>query len=307
MVEVCLPGTGGVVPLQNRWLSCCWVESQGKKLLIDCGEGTQIALKSAGCGISHLSLILITHFHADHVAGLPGLLLTLGNQGKTSPLTIAGPPGLIQVVSALTSISPNLPYPLDLMELSDDRAEIIQIEGIAISSLPLRHGIPCLGYRISVLRKPVFNPDKAALLHVPKRLYTTLHEGKAITLESGETITPDMVIDKNRASTQICYATDTQFLEELISFAWNTDLLISEGMHGDENICEKMKKKGHMLFSDSAHIARQANAKQLWLTHYSPALTNPVKYLDAARSIFPATILAYDGIRTTLGKRADSK
>jgi ribonuclease BN (tRNA processing enzyme) len=119
MVDVCLPGTGGMIPLRNRWLTCCLIEYQGTVILIDCGEGTQIALKEAGCKLSRLDILLVTHFHADHIAGLPGLLLSLGNNGKTTPLTITGPAGLRKVVSALTVIAPVLPFPLIFDELKN--------------------------------------------------------------------------------------------------------------------------------------------------------------------------------------------
>ncbi|WP_312644712.1 ribonuclease Z [Hydrogenoanaerobacterium sp.] len=305
MLDVCLPGTGGVLPLENRWLTCCWVEYQGKAILIDCGEGTQIALKKAGCKLSRLDVLLITHFHADHIAGLPGLLLTLGNTGKTTPLIIAGPVGLERVVSALTAIVPVQPYPIDLVELKGDRAEKLKKSEMEISCLPLRHGMPCLGYRIAIKRKPIFNPFKAQQLEIPKPLYETLHAGQAIQLEDGRVIEPNMVLDGVRDPIQVCYCTDTQPIDEISDFARGADLLICEGMYGDDTLHNKMKEKGHMVFSDSAQIAKKAGVKQLWLTHYSPAMANPEQYLDEARKIFPQTVAAHDGICTTLGNSKD--
>lgn len=301
MVDVCLPGTGGMLPLPNRWLTCCFVEHQGKAVLIDCGEGTQIALKAAGCKLSRIGILLITHYHADHIAGLPGLLLTLGNCGKTSPLKIIGPPGLHIAISALTVITPALPYPLQLYELEDHGHQNLQIDDVHISCLPLAHSIPCIGYRIAFRRMPIFSPQKAADLGVPKALFHTLHSGQPITLQDGRSILPEMVLDGMRAPIQLCYCTDTRPMDELTSFAKDVDLLISEGMYGDEEMQSKMAEKGHMLFSDSAKLARDACAKQLWLTHFSPALCNPSEFLPTAQSIFPAAAVAYDGIRTTLG------
>ena len=173
MLSVCLPGTGGFMPLGNRWLTCCWMEYQGRALLIDCGEGTQLALRAAGCRLSRLDTLLITHYHADHVAGLPGLLLSAGNSGKTTPLTIAGPPGLRYVVPALMMIAP-VPYPVELVELGAGDA-LDGWDGLTVSSLLLKHRIPCYGYRVRVARKPVFNPQKAEALGIPKPclLYTS--------------------------------------------------------------------------------------------------------------------------------------
>lgn len=300
MVDVCLPGTGGMIPLENRWLTCCWVEYQGNAILIDCGEGTQIALKSAGCKLSHLDTLLITHFHADHIAGLPGLLLSLGNTGKTTPLTIVGPKGLNQVVSALTIIAPSLPYPLHLYEIKENKEGSFEKDGTVISFLPLSHWIPCFGYRVTVRRKPIFNPEKANALGVPVTLFKRLHEGNCVQLENGRTIRPEEVLDGERDPIRICYCTDTQPLDSMADFAENADLLISEGMYGDDAMRDKTQEKGHMLFSDSAEIARKAGAKRLWLTHFSPALTDPDLYAGAAQKIFPSAAVAHDGMRITL-------
>lgn len=300
MVEVCLPGTRGMLPLENRWTASCWAEFQGAAVLIDCGEGTQLALKKADCKLSRLELLLITHFHADHVAGLPGLLLTLGNYGKKTPLTIAGPAGLGQVVASLMTIAPHLPYPVILEELGEgDRA--FDLLGIRFASMHLRHGIPCLGYRMTFKRKPIFNPDKAKRLGVPLRQYKTLHAGQPVVLENGSQILPCMVLDGERRPISLCYCTDTQPFEEISSFAHGADLFVCEGMHGDGGMGEKMREKEHMVFTDSAGLARRAEAKRLWLTHFSPAMKEPEQYLAAARSVFEHTEVGYDGIRTTLG------
>ncbi|MEA4969977.1 MAG: ribonuclease Z [Candidatus Pelethousia sp.] len=300
MVEICLPGTGGMLPLGNRWTASCWVEFQGTAILIDCGEGAQIALKKAGCKLSRLALLLITHFHADHIAGLPGLLLTLGNYGKNTPVTIAGPAGLKQVVASLMCIAPNLPYPIVLKELDGEGQDFVFF-GIHFSSLRLQHAIPCLGYRMTFQRKPIFNPCKAKELGVPLYHYQTLHAGQSVVLDNGNEIAPCMVLDGERRPTSICYCTDTRPIEALPHFAYGADLLICEGMHGDHALREKMWEKGHMVFSDSAELAKRAEVKQLWLTHFSPAMKDPEQYLDAARYIFNDTKVGYDGIRTTLG------
>lgn len=296
MMEVCLPGTGGMVPRHERYLSCCYVFYNGNAMLIDCGEGTQIALSKAGCRISRLKVILITHYHADHVAGLPGLLLSIGNTGKRTPLTIAGPAGLIEVVSALRVIAPALPYPLNLVVLGQPTATLC-MDDVHVDALSLDHGIPCMGYRISVMRKPVFNPDKARNLSVPKRLYHTLHAGHSVVLENGKTVTTDMVTDGPRPPLRVCYVTDTRFFAGLVPWAEHADLLIAEGMYGDEAMRQKAHDRGHMLFSDSAGIAKAAHVKRLWLTHYSPAVDDPAVHLPLARRIFLHTDAGYDGIR----------
>lgn len=300
MLEVCLPGTGGMMPLPERWLSCCWVEHQGKAILIDCGEGTQIALKKAGCKLSRLELLLVTHFHADHIAGLPGLLLTLGNTGKLSPLVIIGPRGLKSVYKALTIVAQALPYPVELIELHSAAEGTLEVESLTVSYLPLEHRIPCFGYRLTLKRKPIFNPEKAAQLGIPKTLYKTLHSGEAVLLPDGRTITPEQVLDGDRPSQSVTFITDSVPTPHMAGFAKGTDLLICEGMYGETDMRDKMDEKGHMVFADSATIAAQAGAGRLWLTHYSPALKSPTDYIDAVRAVFPNTEAGYDGIKTIL-------
>jgi ribonuclease Z len=300
MVDVCLPGTGGMVPLENRWLSCCWIEYQGKSILIDCGEGTQIALKKCGLKLSRLEILLITHYHADHVAGLPGLLLTLGNNGKEEPLTIFGPPGLKEVVSALTLIAPYLPYPLQLVELDGVLNDPIVYGDILITPFPLEHGMPCMGYLVEVRRKPVFNPEKSRMLGVPVHLNKLLHSGQVVELEDGRIIKPEMVLDGQRPSVRICYCTDTRPLDTIVRHALNADLFICEGMYAEDSMAEKMDERGHMVFRDSARMALEASVKRLWLTHFSPAMTNPGEYTGFASNVFPNTTVAHDGIHIDL-------
>jgi ribonuclease Z len=289
-----------MVPLPNRWLTCCWIEYQGAAVLIDCGEGTQIAVKKAGLKPARIELLLITHFHADHVSGLPGLLLTLANSARTEPLTIAGPPGLRRIVSALTVIAPRLPYPLEIIELDRQSPDPLNKCGLHITALPLRHGMTCLGYRAELFRKPVFNPQKAAALDIPVRMYKVLHSGEPVTLEDGRTILPEQVLDGERKPISVCYFTDTQPFNQMIEFARGVDLLISEGMYYDEEMRQKIEEKNHMLFSDSARLAKKCGAKQLWLTHYSPALERPKEGIGAANRIFNGTVAAHDGIMTTI-------
>ncbi len=299
MLKVTLGGCGGMLPLPDRWLTCCFIEYMGSAILIDCGEGTQIALREAECKLSHLDMIMFTHFHADHIAGLAGLLLTLGNTGKTNLLTITGPSGLENVVRSLLVIAPELPFPIEFIEL-DDIQSTFMFRNFEISALPLEHRISCFGYSVTIKRKPVFNPQKADALNIPKTMYKLLHSGDAITLENGTVVTPDMVIDGERKPYKVTYITDTKYFDGLIDFADNSDLLISEGMYGDENMREKMNEKKHMLFSDSANIANKSNSKHLVLTHLSPALTFPNEYIDIAREIFPNTDIGFDGMVTQL-------
>ena len=272
MIDITLPGTGGMQPLPGRWLTCCFIELAGRALLIDCGEGTQIALQQAGCKLSRIDAICITHYHADHVAGLPGLLLTLGNCAKTTPLHIAGPKGLRTVLQGLLVLCPHLPYEIYFSELPADKPSQLSLCGFEVTAAPLQHAVECLGYAVEYRRKPVFNPQKAEALGT----------------------------DGARAPYKIAYCTDTRPTGGIVSLAKNADLFICEGMYGDDDEAENAVSKRHMLFSEAASLARQAGAKELWLTHFSPAMPLPAQFAENARRVFANSVVACDGQRKSL-------
>ena len=299
MVDVCLAGTGGMLPLVRRYLTCLWVEIMGKAVLIDCGEGTQVALSSADCHVNRMECLLITHFHADHISGLPGLMLTLGNHGKTTPLVIAGPKGIGRIVNSLLVIAQKLPFEIIIKELDKNGGETFQVEGFQINTLALDHKVTCLGYSITYNRKPVFNPQKAAALNIPVTYYKNLHAGETVEFE-GKVFTPDMVLDGERKPFKITYCTDTKPIPQMVDFAKESDLFVCEGMYFDEEMREKMDEKHHMLFTDAARIAKEADVPELWLTHYSPAMLHPKEYKDEVRKIFENTVITHDGYRKTI-------
>ncbi len=294
MINVTLIGTGGMLPLPDRWLASMWLEYNGKACLIDCGEGTQIAINQHELKLSHLDILLITHTHADHISGLPGLLLSLGNCGKTDTLKIYSYKGISHIIRQLLCICPVLPFEIEIHELPLNEISHFMWNDIVISSTPLNHSIDCLGYSFLLNRKPVFNPEKARALGIDVKYWKQLHSGESVIIDN-KTITSDMVTDEKRASIKVTYISDTRYFTELADFAADSDLLICEGMYGDDEYIEKMKEKGHMVFSQSAEIAKKSNSKALWLTHYSPALTNPDDYTENIRSIFKNTTISRDG------------
>lgn len=277
MLDVCLLGTGGMMPLPHRWLSSLLIRYHGRMILIDCGEGTQIPLKMAGWGFKTIDTILFTHYHADHIAGLPGLLLTIGNSGKEEPLTLMGPPGLRKVVEGLTVISPELPYALRLIELSDIENTETSLSTIDIKSIPVAHTLPCLSYCIEFKRRNKFDVVRAKELRIPVSYWNRLQHGVIITLE-GKTVSPEMVLGDMRKGIKVCYCTDTRPTEGLVEFIKDSDLFICEGMYGDEENSYKAMQKKHMMFSEAGLLAKQGSVKELWLTHYSPSLTKPEEY-----------------------------
>ncbi len=303
MVDVCLAGTGGMMPLKNRWLTCCYMEYNGKSILIDCGEGTQIALSEADCKLSKLETLLITHFHADHISGLPGLLLSLGNYSKNTPLKIYGPKGITSIVNKLCCICGKLPYEIEITELPTNVSTELILneidEMVSVRTIPLIHTVPCLGYSFVFSRKPVFNPQKAEALNIPKKMWSVLHRGENVEVE-GKIITTDMVTDGQRHPVKITYATDTRPNDHIADIGFRSDLLICEGMYGDDENAQSMVEKCHMLFSDAARIASDAEAQRLWLTHYSPALMNPSVYESSIKEKFSGAVVSKDGQKITL-------
>ncbi|MBQ8011593.1 MAG: ribonuclease Z [Oscillospiraceae bacterium] len=299
MIDVCLAGTGGMLPLPDRWLTCFWLEFGGKAALIDCGEGTQITLAKEGCKLSRLDALFITHTHADHISGLPGLLLSIGNCGRTEPLTIYGFDGIGYVIDQLSCICPILPFRVEVRELSCTERSRFTWNGLEVQSLPLHHRMDCLGYSFTLHRKPVFNPQKAKALGIPVQYWKQLHAGETLTL-NGMEYTQDMVTDVARKPLKLTYMTDTVYFPEMIDFAKDSDLLVCEGMYGDDDYIPKMREKGHMVFSQAAELAKESGSSRLWLTHFSPALSNPAEYTEMVQAIFPNTVVSRDGQRTTL-------
>jgi len=293
MLEVTLLGTGGTMPMKNRWLTSCLVRHEGRSILIDCGEGTQIALRCAGRSVQRLDLLCITHFHADHISGLPGLLLSMGLDGRTEPLTIAGPRGLIQTVSGLRVIAPELPFSLELIELKDAE-ETLHYAGLAITAFSVLHTMPCYGYQISLPRAGKFDPVRAKENNVPMRVWGMLQKQETAEYE-GITYHQSQVLGPPRKGLTVAYCTDTRPVPAILKHADSADLLILEGMYGDDEKQGKALETRHMLFSEAAEIAAEAGAKKLWLTHYSPSMPDPETYLSAAKAVFPGTICARDG------------
>lgn len=299
MLDICLLGSGGMMPLPDRWLTSLLIRHNGKMVLIDCGEGTQIPLKLSGWGFKAIDAVLFTHYHADHVAGLPGFLLTLGNSGREEPLTLAGPPGLTKVVEGLTVISPQLPYDLIITELSDSEYSEIMISDMLVKSLPVDHTLPCLSYGIELKRQGKFDVERANKLDIPVSFWKQLQKGEKIILKD-RVITPDMVLGKPRKGLKVSYCTDTRPTEKLVEFIKDSDLFICEGMYGEDEDSSKAEQKKHMTFSEAGSLARQGNVGELWLTHFSPSMADPEKHIEVARNIFSNTVAGKELLTRTI-------
>lgn len=301
MIDVCLLGNGGMMPLPNRWLSSLLLRCDGAITLCDCGEGTQISWKSTGWGFRDLATIALSHVHADHVAGLPGILFMVAHAGRTEPVTILGPRGTAATVAGLRTIVPHLPYPVEIVELSGGE-ELLLPGGIQLRALPLKHRIPCLAYTFHRPRSPRFDVERARRLGVPIGLWSHLQRGETVEFD-GRRIGPEAVMGAARRGLTVAYVTDTRPVPALPEFVRDADLLVCEGMYGDPLDLERAIERGHMIFEEAARLAADAGVCRLWLTHFSPALTEPEVYLPVARMIFPNTELGKPQHTVTLAFR----
>lgn len=298
MLDVCLLGTSGMLPLPERWLTALMTRYNGSSLLIDCGEGTQIAIKEKGWSFNPIDVICFTHYHADHISGLPGLLLTIGNSDRTEPVTLIGPKGLGRVVSALRTIAPELPYELKFIELTESQVHL-SVRGYEIDAFKVVHAVPCYGYSIRIPRIGKFNAERAGALQIPQCLWNKLQHGADVEYE-GRRFTPDMVMGEARKGIKVTYCTDSRPVKAIAENAKNADLFICEGMYGEPGKEGKAKENKHMTFAEAATLAREAGVRELWLTHFSPSLVRPADYIPGIRRIFAPVSAGTDGKSMTL-------
>ena len=276
MLDVCLLGTGGMMPLPHRWLTSLMTRYNGRSLMIDCGEGTQIAVKERGWSFKPIDVMCFTHYHADHISGLPGILLTMGNAERTEPLTMVGPKGLERVVEALRVIAPELPFEIRYIELAQPE-QTVELYGYHIHAFRVKHNVTCYGYTIEIPRQGRFSVESANEHGIPKKYWSVLQKGTTVETQEG-TFTPDMVLGPQRKGIKLTYCTDTRPTETIAKAAENADLFICEGMYAEKDKIEK---------------ARQYK-------HFSPSLTHAGNYMDEVHRIFPNALLGKDGMSVEL-------
>ncbi len=271
---------------------------EGKCLLIDCGEGTQIAMKEASLPFKPIGVICITHYHADHMSGLPGLLLSMGGEGRTEPVTIIGPAQIERYVRALLTIAPELPYEVVCRPITE-REETVCLHGFEITAFRVNHTLPCYGYTVKIPRVGKFDLDRARANNIPMAVWSPLQKTESVTYE-GVTYTRDMVLGPDRRGIKVTYCTDTRPAPVIAEQAKDADLFICEGMYGDEDKHAKAVTAKHMTFSEAATLAKAASPRRFWLTHFSPSMPDPESYIGEARAVFPAAVCGYDGKTETI-------
>lgn len=298
MLDVCLLGCGGMMPLPYRYLTALMTRFNGSSLLIDCGEGTQVAVKEKGWSFKPIDVICFTHYHGDHISGLPGLLLTMGNADRREPLTLIGPKGLERVVGALRVIAPELPFPIIYREI-EGAEQTFEMNGYRLKAFRVNHNVLCYGYTLEIERAGKFDVERAKSQEIPQKYWSRLQGGESIETETG-LLTPDMVLGPPRKGIKLTYTTDTRPTESIRRNAKDSDLFICEGMYGEKEKAAKAVEYKHMTFYEAAALARDAHVKEMWLTHYSPSLTRPEPFMDEVRKIFPGAKAGKDSMSVEL-------
>ncbi len=303
MLDVCLLGTGGMMPLPYRWLTSLMMRFNGSSILIDCGEGTQIAMKEKGWSAKPIDVLCFTHYHADHISGLPGLLLTMGNAERTEPLKLIGPRGLERVVTALRMIAPELPFELQFIELTEIE-QTLDFGEFRIEAFRVNHNITCYGYSIVIDRAGKFSVENAKEKNIPMQYWSRLQKGEEIETPEG-TYTPDMVLGPPRKGIKLTYCTDTRPTDLIVKNAAYADLFVCEGMYGEPDKEQKAREHKHMTFYEAAQMAKDAEVQEMWLTHYSPSLVNPKEFMPKVREIFSNAHAGKDAKTVTLDFEED--
>ena len=299
MLTITLLGTAATMPLPDRALTAAVAECGGRSLLLDCGEGTQTAARRAGVNLMKLDAICLTHYHGDHIFGLPGLLQTLGCQGRTRPLALYGPKGLGEVWAALRVLTGPLPYPV-CPEVPDAPAALRERfggwpQGAKLTPVPTRHRVTSQGYRLDLPRAGRFSPEKARALGVPVQQWKALQQGQSVVLADGSRAAPESVLGPARQGLSFLFSGDTAPCAALEQAAAGVDLLLCDATYALPEQAAQAKQYGHSTFGQSAALAARAGAKRLWLVHYSPMITDPEEELAQAQSLFPAAECGFDG------------
>jgi ribonuclease Z len=305
MIRVTVLGTAAARPTPGRNVAGIAVQYDGELILWDCGEGTQRQMMRYGSGFN-VRAIFITHLHADHFLGLPGLLRTMGLQGRTDALAVYGPPGSAGVLRDAVGLgNDRVPFPVEVSELSPGDA--VEMQGYRVEAFPVVHGITAVGY---ALREPErlgrFDVARARELGVPEGpAFGELHRGKTVEIPGGGTVTPDQVVGPSRRGRLVVYAGDSRPSGKVVTAARGADLLIHEATFTHDER-ERARSTGHSTAREAAGVARDAEVARLVLTHISARYADNTEPLRAeAAAVFPGVVVARDGLVVEVGYPED--
>jgi ribonuclease Z len=296
MLTLTFLGTGAATPTIDRNVAALALQREGETILFDCGEGTQRQMMRYGVGFSFTE-IFFTHYHADHILGVTGLLRTMGLQDRTAPVTLYGPRGAQRVLGAAISLGiERNKFPVEIVEIKPgDRLRRDEYDLVVFET---DHRADTVGYAVAEhIRLGRFNPARARELGIPEGpLWGRLHKGETIILEDGRTVAPADLVGAPRPGRTVVYSGDTRPHLALAEAARGADLLVHEATFGGDEL-ERAKETGHSTAAEAARLALEAGVRRLVLTHISPRYTRDAPELLAeALAIFPDTIIARDGM-----------
>ncbi len=291
-LDVVFLGTSGSMPTAQRAPAATLVRRGGERLLFDCAEGTQRQLLRSGVGLIELREIFLTHYHADHYLGLPGMLKTFSLRGRELPLDVYGPPGLKSLFTVLKRIFGQLSYPVELHELR--AGDVLERDGYHLVVFSVLHGPSAIGYALVEEPRPGrFDVEAADALGVPSGPQRgELQRGDSITLPDGRTIKPDAVLGPARAGRKLVLTGDTMPAASVLEIAHAADLLVHEATFAEEEE-ERAHETAHSTAREAAELARAAEVKMLALTHLSNRYFGP-ELVREARAVFPETVVPKD-------------
>jgi len=297
-LEAFILGCGGMMPLPNRHLTSVLLRREGELFLFDCGEGTQVSLRRLNLRWKKISVIFISHTHADHVTGIPGLLMLSSQVDRDDPLYIIGPPKIAEYIeSSRRVLDMYINYEIIVQEISSPGI-VYKGDGFHVRCFPLSHTKPCYGYALEEDMRPgEFHPQKAEMLNIPMgKLWGKLQKGESVQTGDGRTVKPDDVMGSPRQGRKFSFVTDSLALPEISTHVMGSDLFICEGMF-EKALAEDAHAKKHMTAAEAAELAVSSQGvKKLALIHYSPRYTEYElkQILSEAQAIFPQTVLTRD-------------
>ena len=304
MVQATLIGTAATMPLPDRALAAAAIGAQGRLILLDCGEGTQTAARRAHVSLLKIDLIALTHYHGDHIFGLPGLLQTMGSLGRTEAVTITGPEGLDAAMAPILALAGELPFKVQCISLPPEGLALYALHPAwppeaRLFPVSTRHRVVSQGYRFVLGRPGRFQAERARQLGLPQQLWGTLQHGQPVQW-AGRMIQLCEVLGPARRGVTVVYSGDTMPCDALTQAAADADLLICEATYALEEQAEQAATYGHMTFAQAGALAARAEARRLWLTHYSAMITDPQEEAFRAREHFPGAVCGMDGLRGEL-------
>lgn len=306
-MEAFILGTSGMMPLPNRYLTSMLLRREGSLFLFDCGEGTQVSLRRLNLRWKKIDAIFISHTHADHVTGLPGILMLSSQVDRNEPLYIIGPPKIRDYIEASRStLDMYINYEIIVIEIDPtQRQTVYQGQNFCIKSFPLKHSKPCVGYTLEEDWRPgCFFPEKAVQLQVPRGpLWSDLQNGQIVEA-NGRQIKPEEVMGPKRPGRKVSFVTDTLYTDWIAQDVKESDLLVCEGMF-ERKLQESAKEKKHLCAYQAGQIAQKAEALRLGLIHYSPRYTDKELMIlkEEAREFFPKAFLCKDRMAIQIPNR----